>query len=77
MPLAYAWPVEVAHGHLLRSRRLAPSFECTPEPASGWLQVAGLVSVLDALAPSHPCRVAEPTAPWVVGRRRPVQTTAA
>ncbi len=77
VPLAYAWRVEVAHGHLLRSRRLARSFECTPEPASGWLQVACVVAVLDALAPSHPCRVAEPTAPWVVGRRRAVQATAA
>lgn len=51
VPLAYAWRVEVAHGHLLRSRRLARSFECTPESASGWLQVACLVAVLDALAP--------------------------
>ncbi len=76
-PLAYAWRVEVAHGHLLRSRRLARSFECTPESASGWLQVACLVAVLDALAPRHPSRVAEPKAPWLVPRRRAVQATAA
>ena len=63
VPLAYAWRVEVAHGHLLRSRRLARSFECTLESASGWLQVACLAAVLDALAPRHPCRVAEPKAP--------------
>ena len=43
VPLAYAWRVEVAHGHLLRSRRLARSFECTPESASGWLLVTRLV----------------------------------
>ncbi len=77
VPLAYAWRVEVAHGHLRRSRRLARSFECTPEPASGWPQVACLVAVIDALAPSHACRVAEPTAPWLVGRRRAVQATTA
>ena len=76
VPLAYAWRVEVAHGHLLRSRRLARSFECTPESASGWLQVACLGAVLDALAPRRPSRVAEPTAPWLVGRRRPGATAA-
>lgn len=77
VPLAYAWRVEVAHGHLLRSRRLARSFECTLESASGWLQVAGLVAVLDALAPRHPSRVAEPRAPWLVPRRRAVRATGA
>ena len=77
VPLAYAWRVEVAHGHLLRSRRLARSFECTLESASGWLQVACLVAVLDALAPRHPSRVAEPKAPWLVRRRRSAQAVAA
>ena len=77
VPLAYAWRVEVAHGHLLASRRLARSFERTPEPASGWLQVACLAAVLDALAPSRPGRVAVPTAPWTMGRRRAVLLAAA
>ena len=49
-----AWRAEVAHGHLLRSRRLARSFERTAEPASGRLQVACVVAVLDALAPRPP-----------------------
>lgn len=37
--MAYAWRVEVAHGHLLARRHLARSFACRPEPAHGWLQV--------------------------------------
>jgi len=70
VPLAYAWRVEVSHGHLLRSRRLARSFECTVESASAWLQVACLVVVLDAIAPRGPSRTAEIKAPWAGALRR-------
>lgn len=48
-PIAHAWRVEVAHGRLGRSRRLAKSFEKTVTSASGWLQVACVAAVLDAL----------------------------
>ncbi len=48
VPLPSAWRVEVAHGRLLRHRRLARSFENTLESASGWLQIACLAVVLDA-----------------------------
>lgn len=47
-PIAYAWRVEVAHGRLGRSRRLAKSFENTARSATGWLQVACLRGVLAA-----------------------------
>jgi putative transposase len=47
-PIAHAWRVEVAHGRLGRSRRLAESFENTTRSASGWLQVACLRGVLAA-----------------------------
>jgi putative transposase len=49
VPLPYAWRVEVAHSQLLRSRRLARSFENSLESATGWLQISCLVAVLDAL----------------------------
>ena len=49
VPLLYAWRVEVAHGHLLRSRRLARSFENTTRSASGWLQAAAVAGVLAVL----------------------------
>ncbi len=49
VPLPYAWRIEVAHGRLLRSRRLARSFENTLGSATSWLQVAYLVAVLEAL----------------------------
>jgi putative transposase len=39
-PLPYTWRVEVAHGRIGRSRRLAKSFENTTRSASAWLQVA-------------------------------------
>ncbi len=39
-PIRHAWRVEVAHGRLGRSRRLAKSFENTTTSATGWLQVA-------------------------------------
>ncbi len=54
VPLPLAWRVEVAHGRLLRHRRLARSFENTLESASGWLQVACLATVLDALVSPSP-----------------------
>ena len=46
-PIAHAWRVEVAHGNLGWSRRLAKSFENTTESASGWLQLAAVRAVLD------------------------------
>ena len=39
-PIRHAWRVEVAHGRLGRSRRLAKSFDNTTCSATGWLQVA-------------------------------------
>jgi hypothetical protein len=48
VPLPLAWRVEVAHGRLLRHRRLARAFENTLDSASGWLQVACLAVVVDA-----------------------------
>jgi putative transposase len=53
-PLPLAWRVEVAHGRLLRQRRLARSFENTLESASGWLQVACLAAALDAIFSTSP-----------------------
>ncbi len=47
-PIPFAWRVEVAHGRLGRSRRLAKSFENTTLSATGWLQVACLRGVLAA-----------------------------
>ena len=38
-PIRHAWRVEVAHGRLGRSCRLAKSFENTTISATGWLQV--------------------------------------
>lgn len=51
-PIALAWRVEVAHGLLGRSRRLAKSFENTTSSASGWLQVACVALLLRKLAPA-------------------------
>lgn len=48
-PIAHAWRVEVAHGSLGWSRRLAKSFENTTRSATGWLQVACVVACLDVL----------------------------
>jgi transposase len=48
-PIAHAWRVEVAHGRVGRSRRLAKSFENTTASATGWLQVACVATVLRAL----------------------------
>jgi putative transposase len=48
-PIRHAWRVEVAHGHLVRRRRLARCFENTVTPATGWLHVASIAEVLRAL----------------------------
>lgn len=48
-PLSYAWRVEVAHGQLGRSRRLAKSFENSTDSATAWLQLACIARVLGAL----------------------------
>ena len=45
-PIRHAWRVEVAHGRLGRSRRLAKSFENTTASATGWLQVACIADIL-------------------------------
>jgi putative transposase len=45
-PIRHAWRVEVAHGRLGRSRRLAKSFENTTTSATGWLQVACIAITL-------------------------------
>ncbi len=49
-PIRHAWRVEVAHGRLGRSRRLAKSFENTTSSATGWLQVACIASTLRHLS---------------------------
>jgi hypothetical protein len=48
-PIRHAWRVEVAHGHLVRRRRLARCFENTVVSATGWLRVASISEVLRAL----------------------------
>jgi hypothetical protein len=48
-PIAHAWRVEVAHGLLVASRRLAKSFENTTSSATGWLQVACMALLLRQL----------------------------
>ena len=45
-PIRHAWRVEVAHGRVGRSRRLAKSFENTTTSATGWLQVACIAVTL-------------------------------
>ena len=47
-PIRHAWRVEVAHGHLVRRRRLARCFENTVTSATGWLHVAAITEVLRA-----------------------------
>jgi putative transposase len=51
-PLPYAWRVEVAHGRIGRSRRLAKSFENTVDSATGWLHAACVNLLLRQLAPA-------------------------
>jgi hypothetical protein len=48
--IRHAWRVEVAHGHLGRSRRLAKSCENTTTSATGWLQVARIATTLRHLS---------------------------
>ena len=48
-PIRHAWRVEVAHGHLVRRRRLARCFENTVTSATGWLHVASITEVPQAL----------------------------
>ena len=48
-PIRHAWRVEVAHGHLVRRRRLARCFENTVASATGWLHVASVTEVLRVL----------------------------
>jgi putative transposase len=49
-PIRHAWRVEVAHGRLGRSGRLAKSFENTTTSATGWLQVACMATTLRHLS---------------------------
>ena len=49
-PIRHAWRVEVAHGRLGRSRRLAKSFENTTTSATGWLQVVCIAITLRHLS---------------------------
>ncbi len=49
-PSRHAWRVEVAHGRLGRSRRLAKSFENTTTSATAWLQVACIATTLRHLS---------------------------
>jgi hypothetical protein len=49
-PIRHGWRVEVAHGGLGRSRRLAKSFENTTTSATGWLQVACIATTLRHLS---------------------------
>ena len=53
-PIRHAWRVEVAHGQLGRSRRLAKSFENTTCSATGWLQVACVATTLRHLSRARP-----------------------
>jgi putative transposase len=48
-PIRHAWRVEVAHGRLGWSRRLAKSFENTTRSATGWLQLACVAAALEAV----------------------------
>jgi putative transposase len=48
-PIRHAWRVEVAHGHLVRRRRLARCFENTVTSATGWLHIASISELLRAL----------------------------
>ena len=49
-PIRHAWRVEVAHGQLGRSRRVAKSFENTTSSATGWLHVACIATTLRHLS---------------------------
>ena len=53
-PIGHAWRVEVAHGHLVRRRRVVRCFENTVVSATGWLHVASITKVLRTLSPASP-----------------------
>lgn len=53
-PIAHAWRVEVAHGRLGKSRRLAKSFENTTRSGSAWLQLACVALILRHLTKPRP-----------------------
>jgi putative transposase len=53
-PIWHAWRVEVAHGRLARSRRLAKSFENTTTSATGWLPVVCIAGTLRHLSAARP-----------------------
>jgi putative transposase len=55
-PIRHAWRVEVAHGRLGPSRRLAKSFENTTSSATGWLQVACIATTLRHLSRERAAR---------------------
>ena len=61
-PSRHAWRVEVAHGRLGRSRRLAKSFENTTASATGWLQVACIATTLRHLSRERASRRGVPAA---------------
>ena len=48
-PIRHAWRVEVAHGHLVRRRRLARCFENTVASVTAGLHVAAVTEVLRVL----------------------------
>jgi hypothetical protein len=56
----HAWRVEVAHGRLGRSRRLAKSFENTTHSATGRLQVACIATTLRDLSDALDARGSSP-----------------
>jgi putative transposase len=60
--IRHAWRVEVAHGRLGRSRRLAKSFENTTASATGWLQVTCIATTLRHLSRARAHRRAVPIA---------------
>lgn len=70
-PTWHAWGVEVAHGRLGRSRRLAKSFENTTDSATGSLQVACIPTTLRHLSAARaPRRVLAVVACVRPGRAR-------
>jgi putative transposase len=70
-PIRHAWRVEVAHGRLGRSRRLAKSFENTTTSATGWLQVACIATTLRHLSRERARRRPVALAAWAAsGRER-------
>ena len=74
-PIRHAWRVEIAHGRLGRSRRLAKSFENTTTSATGWLQVACIATTLHHLSGERTCRpLVELAARPSAGRHGPCGT---